>query len=91
MRFEWDEDKCCANIRKHSIDFADVVEVFGGYTRTYEDSRYHYGERRFTTIGLLRGTVVHFAHTETHDTIRIIHARKADRRSAAAFFRSLPD
>jgi len=28
MRFEWDEDKNQANIRKHGLDFSDAWEVF---------------------------------------------------------------
>jgi uncharacterized DUF497 family protein len=32
MRFIWDERKRRANLRKHAIDFADVVDVFSGYT-----------------------------------------------------------
>jgi uncharacterized DUF497 family protein len=34
----------------------------------------------------LNSTVILIAHTETDETIRIIHARKADRKTAARFF-----
>jgi uncharacterized protein (DUF4415 family) len=30
MKFEWDEEKNAANIRKHKIDFSDVPSVFSG-------------------------------------------------------------
>jgi hypothetical protein len=40
MRFEWDEDKRQANLRKHRIDFVGVEEVFDGYTVTVEDDRF---------------------------------------------------
>lgn len=89
--FVWDETKRLENIRKHGIDFLDVVDVFNGHTRTYEDDRFFYGEQRFITIGLLRDIVILVAHTETDDTIRLIHARKASKKTAAEFFASLPD
>jgi hypothetical protein len=38
------------------------------------------------TIGLLGHVVVLVAHAETDDTIRIIHARKADKTIAARYF-----
>jgi len=28
LGFEWDEAKNAANIRKHGIDFADVINIF---------------------------------------------------------------
>ncbi|MDX9838494.1 MAG: BrnT family toxin [Azoarcus sp.] len=85
-KLEWDEDKRLANIRKHGIDFVDVPAVFEGDVLTYEDTRFGYGERRFITIGLLRDIVVLVAHTETDDTIRIIHARKASKETARHYF-----
>ncbi|MFN0145487.1 MAG: BrnT family toxin [Dehalococcoidia bacterium] len=30
MRFEWDEGKRRANLRKHGLDFRDAAEVFSG-------------------------------------------------------------
>lgn len=87
MKFEWNETKRRENLRKHSIDFVDVVAVFSGETLTYEDSRFDYGEQRFITISLLRDMVVLIAHTEvTGESVRIIHARKASRKTAAQYF-----
>lgn len=40
MEFEWDEDKCRGNIRKHSIDFIDVPEIFEGSMLTYLDTKH---------------------------------------------------
>ena len=34
MRFEWDENKRLANIRKHGFDFADVSSIFDSDTLT---------------------------------------------------------
>lgn len=84
--FVWDEGKRLANLRKHGIDFADVSAVFEGHTFTYEDTRFEYGERRFITIGLLKHIVILIAHTETDDTIRIIHVRKANKETSRYYF-----
>ncbi|MDD3609652.1 MAG: BrnT family toxin [Halothiobacillaceae bacterium] len=81
-KFEWDEDKRLANIRKHGIDFVDMPAMFEGDTLSYEDTRFEYREYRLITIGRLRDFVVLVAHTETDDTIRIIHARKASKETA---------
>ena len=91
VKFLWDEAKRKSNLRKHGIDFLDVREVFEGRTLTYEDDPFPYRERRFITIGLLRATVVQIAHTEQDEIIRIIHARKANRQTTAAYFTSFRD
>ena len=64
VRFEWDEGKRRANVRKHGIDFVDVEAVFAGTIVTVVDDRFHYDEERFVTLGLLNGRVVVVAHTE---------------------------
>ena len=86
MKFEWDEAKRRINLRKHGIDFVGVEEVFEGDTLTIEDKRYDYGERRFVTLGLLKGRVVVVVHTESKDTIRIISLRKATKYETKSYF-----
>lgn len=51
MAFEWDEAKRLANIQKHGIDFADVIEMFDGRVIENEDRRRHYGEQRVRAVG----------------------------------------
>jgi uncharacterized protein len=46
MKFEWDETKNRANIRKHGLDFADAEEMFHGALLAYPDTREDYGEDR---------------------------------------------
>jgi len=46
MRFEWDEAKNAANIRKHGIDFADVTDIFNHPMLAMLDQREDYGEER---------------------------------------------
>jgi len=81
MRFEWDESKNAANIRKHKIDFCDVPSVFEAPLLIAYDARQDYGEDRWIGIGTLRSiTVVVVIFTErATDTIRIISARRANR------------
>jgi uncharacterized protein len=91
MKFEWDETKRQANLRKHGIDFIACESLFGGYTLTVEDDRFDYGERRFVTLGLLEGRVVSVVHTETARRTRIISIRKATCREEESYFESFPD
>lgn len=78
MYFEWDEQKNKANIRKHSLDFADAWEIFEAPILTASDTREDYGEIRWIGIGLLRERVIVIVFTEpSEDTIRIISMRKA--------------
>ncbi len=91
MRFEWDEAKRRANIRKHGIDFVDVPRVFRGVTVTIEDTRFDYAETRFVTLGLLKGRVVVVVHTEPEDVIRIISARKATKNEEKNYFKQIAD
>jgi len=91
MRYEWDERKRRANLRKHGFDFLDAPRVFRGGTVTVADDREEYREDRFITFGLLRNTVVAIAHTEQPDTIRIISMRKATRHEEKNYFAQVGD
>ena len=89
VRFEWDETKRLANLRKHGIDFVGCEAVFEACTLTVEDTRFDYGERRFVTLGLLEGRAVAVVHTESALEIRIISVRKAKRHEQEAYFDGL--
>lgn len=79
MTFVWDEQKNRVNIRKHGIDFRDVVDLFDHPMLVRLDTRQDYGEDRWIGIGLLRDIVAVVVYVEWKDeeTIRIISARKA--------------
>ena len=85
----WDERKRRLNLKKHGFDFVDAEEVFLGLTYTYEDDRFSYAERRFVTLGLLRGNVVSLVHTEEGDHIHVISMRKATKREREIYFKSI--
>jgi uncharacterized DUF497 family protein len=79
MRFVWDAKKNRANMRKHGIDFHDVIAVFNHPMLIRLDTRQDYGEDRWIGVGLLASTVavVVYVEWEDEETIRIISARKA--------------
>ena len=90
MIFSWSAAKLGSNLRDHGLDFMDACRVFGGWTFTFEDDRFAYGEQRFHTLGLLDGVPVSVIHTEREDAIHIISFRKATKREAALLFQQLP-
>ena len=89
VRFDWDEEKREANLRKHGLDFIGIEALFAGPTVTAEDDRLDYGEQRFLTLGLLQGEIVMVVHTERSEAIRIISVRKALRREQELFFSTI--
>jgi len=79
MEFEWDENKCAANLEKHGIEF-EIVRDFDWQTaQMVEDMRFDYGERRFWALGLIddRPHVIVFTRRDT--VVRVITLRKANR------------
>ncbi len=55
--FEWDEDKCQANIDKHGIDFANIQAVFTNPIVEHVDDRRDYGETRIILLGIIDNRV----------------------------------
>ena len=92
MKFEWDESKNEENIRKHGIDFRDVIEMFDHPMLTGLDTRSEYGEDRWIGIGLLGNVVAVTVYIEWEDeeTIRIISARKATRDESKEYHKRIP-
>jgi len=92
VRFEWDEAKREANIAKHGIDFLDVPEMFGNPMLVGADTRKDYGEPRKIGFGFIRGRLMVVAFTEREpDSIRIISARKANRREETYYQETIAD
>jgi uncharacterized DUF497 family protein len=86
VSFEWDETKARTNARNHHIDFADAVGVFDdGSAVTIPDTNSE-NEERWITIGadaFARVLVVVYTWRDT--TIRLISARRANRRERAEY------
>ncbi|HEY7549565.1 MAG TPA: BrnT family toxin [Hyphomicrobiaceae bacterium] len=78
-KFEWDDTKAQANLRKHRISFRAASRVFDDPLVIIEqDLSEDYGEDRFVAVGRVDGLLVAVAYTERGDCIRIISARKAN-------------
>ncbi|MBV6450570.1 MAG: hypothetical protein MHPDNHAH_01294 [Anaerolineales bacterium] len=94
MKFEWDENKRRANIRKYGIDFVDAASIFDGDVVVILDDRFEYGEARYIAFGLLRGKsikVIVVAYTERGGNVRIISARKALKHEESFYFEQIAD
>ncbi|PJI46535.1 MAG: hypothetical protein CTR55_23420 [Pseudomonas sp.] len=90
MLFEWDEAKNQANIRKHGIDFNDVMELFQQPYLAQRDDREDYAEERWISLGRIRSLIGVVVSTEREgDVIRIISARKATRREARHYVQTI--
>lgn len=80
MKFEWDYKKAERNLKKHGVDFADAVSIFYDLNAiTLEDT--HEEEQRFISIGIdCYARILVVVYTWKGETIRIISARKANKR-----------
>jgi uncharacterized DUF497 family protein len=91
IRFEWDEQKSSENKRKHGVSFEEAQTVFfDEHAVRYYDPDHSEEEDRFIMLGLslkLRALVVCHCFRSDDRSIRIISARKADKREAAAYGR----
>ena len=81
MQFEWDSEKATANVSRHGVSFELAMLVFLDNGRLIKvDERFDYGEERIITMGHVNNRLHVVVYTQTNDTIRIISARKANKR-----------
>jgi uncharacterized protein len=84
LRFEWDKAKDHANQRKHGVSFDEAQTTFADELGLLiHDPEHSSEEDRFVLLGLsssLRALVVCHCYRAGGDLIRIISARKANRR-----------
>jgi hypothetical protein len=80
MEYEWDENKCEANLDKHGVDFEAVREFDWQTAQVFEDLRYDYGERRFWALGLIDDRLHVVVFTRRENAVRVINLRKANSR-----------
>lgn len=89
IRIEWDPRKDTENRRKHGVSFQEAEAVFSDeHALLLDDPEHSDEEERFILMGLsarLRVLVVVHAFKETEAIIRIISARKANRRERAVY------
>lgn len=85
MLFEWDNQKRLANLDKHGLDFAACHAMFQDKHAIFPDKRKAYGEDRYNAFWRLDGRLVVTTFVIREDAIRIISARKANKREEAAY------
>ena len=89
IRFEWDERKNRENKRKHKISFEEAQTVFLDENAVrYYDPDHSDDEDRFLLLGMsfaLRVLVICHCYRVDDSVIRIISARKADKREQSAY------
>ena len=90
QRFEWDDEKDRANIRKHGVSFEEASTVFNDeYGIFIADPDHSESEDRFLLIGFsetARLLLVCHCYRQSDLVIRIISARKATKREEAVYF-----
>ncbi len=85
MQIEFDTEKRDRTLAERQLDFARATEVFADVNVTAPDTRFDYGELRFTTVGVLDGRMVILVWTPRGEARRIISMRKANEREIAKF------
>jgi uncharacterized DUF497 family protein len=90
LKFEWDADKAQRNLKKHGISFELASEAFRDPMALVVQDRFENDEFRWKTIGYVREVLlVLVAHTVSYElnseVIRIISARRADKRERKAY------
>jgi uncharacterized DUF497 family protein len=88
VQYEWDDGKAANNLRKHGVDFADVIAALQDPNRVEEvDARFVSGEERIQIIGMAYGDVLFVTVTlRDEDICRIISARKATRHEQDRYY-----
>ncbi len=88
--FEWDEEKARSNIERHDISFAEAATVFVDPLSVSVSDAYHsFDEDRFIIVGESeQGRLLVVTYMERGDSIRIISARKANRREKRDYERN---
>jgi uncharacterized DUF497 family protein len=95
ISFEWDEKKARANLSKHSVSFDEAQTIFfDSNARMIFDPDHSNSEDRFILLGmsaLLRALIVcHCCRENNGKVIRIISARKANRKEQKQYESYLP-
>lgn len=85
MALTFDPDKRDRTLADRGLDFAEAEGVLDGPRFEFIDERRDYGERRITTIGLLKERMVVLVWTLRGEDRHIISMRKANAREQARY------
>lgn len=85
--FEWDQTKAQSNLRNHGVAFEEATRVFDDpFAIEWLDDREDYGEDRYLILGEVNGRILLIAYTTREETIRLIHARLANKRQRETYY-----
>jgi uncharacterized protein len=91
IQFEWNEAKSQQNRKKHKVSFEEAQTVFlDENALRFFDPDHSADEDRFLMLGIsyrLRVLIVCHCYRASDNVIRIISARKADKREEAEYWR----
>jgi hypothetical protein len=89
-KFIWDEEKSRINFQKHGVSFNEAKTVFSDDFIIYlADEEHSHDEERFIVIGesaRSRLLVVCHCYRENDEIIRIISARRAEKRETEMYY-----
>ena len=89
LRFEWDDRKAAANLRKHGVGFDEAKSVFvDENAKLIDDPDHSEAEDRFVILGLssaLRLLLVCHCYRSDGNVIRVISARKASAKESKSY------
>jgi uncharacterized DUF497 family protein len=89
IKFEWDESKAAANLKKHQVSFEEAKSVFfDEFGVQFFDEDHSFGEERFLMLGMsseAKLLIVCHCEREQGEIVRIISARKATKRESAFY------
>ena len=77
-RYEWDEEKRFANLRKHKLDFEDAWQVYGHPVKVTVEDTYP-DEERYRDLAPVDGSVRVLIYTMRGQRVRFISYRAATR------------
>ena len=86
--FEWDFDKATSNYLKHGISFEEAKTVFSDdFARLISDPDHSQDEERFILLGTsINSNLLIVCHCiREEEIVRIISARKADRKERRTY------
>ena len=89
LRFEWDDRKAAADLRKHGVGFDEAKSVFvDENAKLIDDPDHSEVEDRFVILGLssaLRLLLVCHCYRSDGNVIRVISARKASAKESKSY------
>ena len=87
--FEWHDKKASSKLKKHAVSFEIARSVFrDAFAIERLDDTTDDDEERTIIIGMAEGRLLTVVYTERGEVLRIISARKADRRKCDDYYQN---